>query len=233
MSCYETESGFIRLRPSSIRALRERLHTIFSDGLAHDQHLLAQLLERTRSTPAKHRREMVLEALYSESHAGLQLRMADPCEATERLFVRRDSNALRRAPRKESLPARGDLVLSRDEAVLVLSRSEGGLRWRVEENNRSVERARSWWAAQQLFRVLETHPFHRTEGGVIWYSNEYTRDEPGPQMATISNWYGPLGLIQFENGSDMPPARLPRGFEKRYEKVMRSRRSGIGWRRRY
>jgi len=55
-----------------------------------------------------------------------------------------------------------------------LSKEHKTLYWLVEENNRSVEAARSHCMSGIMFRTLMKHQWARGEGGAFYYSDEHT-----------------------------------------------------------
>lgn len=80
-----------------------------------------------------------------------------------------------------------------DEAVITIDAKHRSITWRVEENNRAVERARDTAVARALFHGLSSVVWTRGTGGEIAGNDEYNRDsrESGAGANYITGSYGP------------------------------------------
>lgn len=72
------------------------------------------------------------------------------------------------------------------------------IEWRVDENNRAVERAHNTPIAKLLFdKVLKHYTWKRNEGGAFYYTDEYDREGAhhagGQYESSPSKHFGPLG----------------------------------------
>lgn len=84
-----------------------------------------------------------------------------------------------------------------DEFTIALSDKYYTLSWNVRRNNHAVRDARAHPIADLMFSVLSDYKWKRGEGGVFWYTDEYSEsaDEENDENHSmeISGVYGPVG----------------------------------------
>ena len=84
-------------------------------------------------------------------------------------------------------------VINFEEACIIFDDKSSSVTWSVQENNRSVGRARSHPIAKKLFSKLETVNWVRGTGGEIVGNDEYNRDDYGAGGGGnyVTSSYGP------------------------------------------
>jgi hypothetical protein len=93
------------------------------------------------------------------------------------------------------LPQSATRVQATYSASIVFNKDSREVRWFVDEDNKSVDRARSSPVGLAFFKLLGKVNWTRNTGGKVIYSDEYMQDEmmSGGDATRVSSRYGPLG----------------------------------------
>lgn len=181
MSCYEWESGTIKLPAKEYGRV---LHEVRE---AHDREMEKRLTAATRLYDGlKALKVTTREQVYRFPRPDAVDRLLET-EAGRELYLLFDNSKpitpkdrIRKPRRKDYAPATSKTVaFNADEASAVFIKAARSIEWHVSENNHARERGRSTWLGRVLFTALGRVQWVRGTGGKIIGNDEYNRDARG------------------------------------------------------
>jgi hypothetical protein len=184
MSCYEWESGTIKLPTAEVTKVRKAL----IDGANAERAAVKGYVEKIERDVLKGTRSLHVARERMEAHRrDYRARDNDPryAETAWRVLdsVLLYGDKLRKITAKDLdvyVPAATNRTKVWHIEDGTISLDGRVLTWEVHENNHSVERARRHPLAVTLFRILGRIDWTRGSGGIIVGNNEYNRDDRGP-----------------------------------------------------
>lgn len=201
MSCYEWESGTIKLPASEYVSFRKAIisahntlkQNIFNIACAE----LAKLKQATKGL-RKEEKLKVAQSLLSKN-ANDEQRF----EIEKLIFAfddRRNFVGFKNPKKKDMglLPLSKGSSIQFEDANIVFNDKNKTVLWDVGENNHAVESARGHILGRLFFKLLHSINWTRNSGGIIIGNDEYNRDSDyeGGGANYAKDRFGPLGKRQ-------------------------------------
>jgi hypothetical protein len=196
MSCYEWESGTIRLSTVAFRSVLKAVqdaHTRHEQTLYEKAVMLHGLVHTKSLSDARH--ALLTYRLSSDDHDRIyDALFTDTVEGTG--YTQRVPSPRVRRPKKKDFPkANGAMLAFRvGECGATFERKTRTVKWYVSENNHACDLAAETWLAHALFGALSLVVWTRGTGGDIVGNNEYNRgsDEAGGGGNFVTRSFGPV-----------------------------------------
>jgi len=178
MSCYQWESGEIKIPAADWSKFRTAIITCWNDHqlslLEKAKALHAKVKAAAKGKRGKNRDEAIRKALGTEWDL-----MPLVIERSYDRDSRQETLTLKGLPKKKDLgllPTSKDATLDVGDASVRLCNKTRTVSWDVGENNRACEHARETFLGKELFRLLARIEWTRGTGGKIVGNDEYNRD---------------------------------------------------------
>jgi len=180
MSKYEWERGEIviptnqwaKFRTAIIKAFNERQSLVYQEAL--------KLFEKVKLAKKGKRNFDFGSWFNKEANEHRSLSFSEVCQIEYQILKRVDGKYKLIRPKKNMfapLPTSKGCSIDCDDSIIVLNNKKRSVIWSVEENNHSVDRARSCHMGRVLFRLLDNIKWTRGSGGTIVGNDEYNRDD--------------------------------------------------------
>lgn len=213
MSKREWESGTIKLPSAAWAPFKQGLQKGMSEAIAKDYDLAVKL-HAVLTEQKKGKRGFDLGAAFkAEAYAVIQGRhsyysstpdkpkypfqVVDVWQVERLLLGKEKPYTLLKPKKKDFAPfTSASLSFEGDSCSATLNNATREITWEVDENNRSVERARESPLGQLVFQLLKKVQWTRATGGTIIGNDEYNQDNSdyeGGGGNYVTERFGPLG----------------------------------------
>lgn len=195
MSCYEWESGVVKVPAKDYVVLRKATIQKYN-ALKLELFSLAIKIIRELKTVCRGCKK---DALKSKATQYIEDRCPDSYAIRSLIFKLKDNRMVGfKTPKKKDLnilPISRGACLELDDFSIVFNDDAKTVRWIVSENNHAIGTAHDHPLAKLLFGLLSGVDWTRNSGGIICGNDEYNSDNdyPGGGGNYITHRFGPLG----------------------------------------